>query len=52
MWIGRGTRYIVIDFTIYNANVNLFCVIKSAIFLFFVLKVLLMIYHLLINVLG
>ncbi len=28
LWIGRGTRYVVIDFTIYNANINLFCVIK------------------------
>ena len=28
LWIGRGTRYVTVDFTIYNANVNLFCVIK------------------------
>ena len=28
LWIGRGTRFVSIDFTIYNANVNLFCVIK------------------------
>ena len=23
LWIGRGTRYVTIDFTIYNANINL-----------------------------
>ena len=28
IWIRRGTRYISLDFTVYNANVNLFCVIK------------------------
>ena len=28
IWIRRGTRYISLDFTLYNANVNLFCVIK------------------------
>lgn len=28
LWITRGTRYIVIDFTLYNANINLFCVVK------------------------
>lgn len=28
LWIGRGTRYISLDFTLYNANINLFCVIK------------------------
>ncbi len=28
LWVGRPTRYVVIDFTFYNANVNLFCVIK------------------------
>ena len=29
LWIGRGTRAIFIDFTVYNANINLFCIIKS-----------------------
>jgi hypothetical protein len=28
LWIGRGTRFVSVDFTIYNANVNLFCVVK------------------------
>ena len=28
LWIGRGTRYIALDFTLYNANINMFCVIK------------------------
>jgi polycystin 2 len=28
LWIDRATRAIFIDFTIYNANINLFCVIK------------------------
>jgi polycystin 2 len=28
LWIDRGTRAIFIDFTIYNANINLFCVVK------------------------
>ncbi|GMT12768.1 hypothetical protein PFISCL1PPCAC_4065, partial [Pristionchus fissidentatus] len=27
-WIGRGTRLIVVEFAVYNGNVNLFCVIK------------------------
>ncbi|XP_012560622.2 polycystin-2 isoform X1 [Hydra vulgaris] len=26
-WINRGTRAVFIDFTVYNANINLFCVI-------------------------
>ena len=28
LWINRGTRFIVADFTVYNANINLFCIIK------------------------
>ena len=28
LWINRATRAVFIDFTVYNANVNLFCVIK------------------------
>ena len=28
LWINRATRVVFIDFTVYNANVNLFCVIK------------------------
>nr|QCO69757.1 polycystin-2 [Amphibalanus improvisus] len=28
LWIGRGTRAVFIDFTVYNANINLFCVIR------------------------
>ncbi|GMR48329.1 hypothetical protein PMAYCL1PPCAC_18524, partial [Pristionchus mayeri] len=27
-WIDRGTRLIVIDFSVYNGNLNLFCIIK------------------------
>lgn len=27
-WIRRGTRVLFIDFTVYNANINLFCVIR------------------------
>jgi hypothetical protein len=27
-WVGRGTRAVMIDFTVYNANVNLFSIIK------------------------
>ena len=27
-WIDRGTRGVFIDFTVYNANINLFCVIR------------------------
>ncbi|KAI4541211.1 hypothetical protein MG293_008353 [Ovis ammon polii] len=27
-WITRGTRVIFIDFSVYNANVNLFCIIR------------------------
>ncbi|CAM1312882.1 PKD2 (predicted) [Pycnogonum litorale] len=28
LWIRRGTRAVFLDFTVYNANVNLFCVVK------------------------
>lgn len=28
LWISRGTRLVTIDFTVYNANINLFCIIK------------------------
>ncbi|GAB6019631.1 TRP-like ion channel Pkd2 [Chamberlinius hualienensis] len=28
LWITRGTRVVFVDFTVYNANINLFCVIK------------------------
>ncbi|XP_065832466.1 polycystin-2-like [Oscarella lobularis] len=28
LWTDRGTRVVFIDFTVYNANVNLFCVVK------------------------
>ncbi|KAJ8248344.1 hypothetical protein GJAV_G00241000 [Gymnothorax javanicus] len=27
-WLDRGTRVVLIDFTAYNANINLFCVIR------------------------
>ena len=28
LWVKRGTRYVSLDFNLYNANVNLFCVVK------------------------
>ncbi|KAK3592407.1 hypothetical protein CHS0354_004031 [Potamilus streckersoni] len=28
LWITRGTRALFIDFTVYNANINLFCVVR------------------------
>jgi len=28
LWVRRGTRVVFVDFTIYNANINLFCVVK------------------------
>lgn len=28
LWLDRGTRAVFLDFTVYNANINLFCVIK------------------------
>uniref|UniRef100_A0A4W3J2G4 Polycystin-2 n=1 Tax=Callorhinchus milii TaxID=7868 RepID=A0A4W3J2G4_CALMI len=28
LWLDRGTRVVFIDFTVYNANINLFCVIR------------------------
>lgn len=28
LWIGRGTRVVFLDFTVYNGNINLFCQIK------------------------
>ena len=27
-WISRSTRFVSIDFTVYNANLNYFCIIK------------------------
>ena len=27
-WIDMGTRLVVIDFSMYNANLNLFCIVK------------------------
>lgn len=27
-WLDRGTRVVFVDFSTYNANVNLFCVIR------------------------
>jgi len=27
-WIDRGTRAVFLDFTVYNANINLFCQIR------------------------
>lgn len=28
IWIDRGTRAVIIEFTVYNANINMFCSIK------------------------
>lgn len=28
LWITRGTRFVSVDFTVYNANINLFCIVK------------------------
>ena len=28
LWVTRGTRFVSIDFTVYNANLNYFCIIK------------------------
>lgn len=28
LWLDHGTRAVFIDFTTYNANINLFCVIR------------------------
>ncbi|CAH1795418.1 unnamed protein product [Owenia fusiformis] len=28
LWLDRGTRAVFIDFTVYNANINLFCVVR------------------------
>jgi len=27
-WIDRGTRAVFVDFTLYNANINMFCIVK------------------------
>jgi polycystin 2 len=29
LWVDRGTRVIFLDFSVYNANINLFCVIRQ-----------------------
>ncbi|XP_065779173.1 polycystin-2-like protein 1 isoform X1 [Muntiacus reevesi] len=28
LWLNRGTRVVFIDFSVYNANINLFCVLR------------------------
>ena len=28
LWIDRGTRAVFLDFTVYNANLNLFCQVR------------------------
>jgi len=28
LWLDRGTRVVFVDFTVYNANINLFCVVR------------------------
>lgn len=28
LWLDRGTRSVFIDFTVYNANINLFCIVR------------------------
>lgn len=28
LWVRRGSRAVFIDFSVYNANINLFCVIR------------------------
>ena len=28
LWISRATRFVTLDFTVYNANINLFCIVK------------------------
>lgn len=33
-WLDRGTRAVFLDFTVYNANINLFCQIRLVIHLF------------------
>lgn len=30
LWIDRGTRVVFFDFSVYNANINLFCIIRYA----------------------
>lgn len=34
-WLDRGTRAAFIDFSLYNANLNLFCIVRSAIVAFY-----------------
>lgn len=28
LWLDRGTRAVFLDFSIYNGNVNLFCIVR------------------------
>ena len=28
LWVSRATRAVFVDFAVYNANINLFCVVK------------------------
>lgn len=29
LWLDRGTRAVFVDFSAYNANINMFCIIRS-----------------------
>ncbi|XP_033890817.3 polycystin-2-like [Acipenser ruthenus] len=31
LWLDRGTRVVFIDFSVYNANINLFCVVRMVV---------------------
>jgi polycystin 2 len=31
LWLDRGTRAIIMDFSVYNANINLFCIVRMLI---------------------
>lgn len=35
LWLDRGTRVVFIDFSVYNANINLFCVLRWVPFPYF-----------------
>jgi len=37
LWIDRATRAVIVEFTVYNANINLFCVIRYSFFHSFIL---------------
>lgn len=31
LWLDRGTRAVLLDFSVYNGNINLFCIVRYSV---------------------